>query len=343
MQSDNIILPRHPASATHLDFILMTIPLYGFSIYMYGFRVLALALLALITANLCDRAISALRRMQRDKSEISSMAFALIVTLMLPANIPYYIAFVTVLATVLIGKAAFGGYGFYVFSPVAVGFCISAISWPSQMFVYAQTNSALPLLQPIVAQLNPGLLTVLKAGGRPALSNFDLLLGNYPSPMGTSAFLVLIACAAFLWMKKRISFYLPLIYLFVCALISFLFPRIGGFYNSWNAQDMQLRFLSVYFELLGGAIIFAAIFLLNDDVLLPKRLDAKIVYAVLFGIFTMLFRYFGFYDIGTCFALICTNVFSLGLDRLMSHLFSKSIKRRIKVKTDLNGTVEGKA
>ncbi len=342
MPKDTIILPRHPAGATYTDYIFMTIPLYGFSVYMYGFRVLMLALLAIITANLADRAISAIRRMQRDKTEISSIAFALIVTLMLPANISYYIAVATVLFTVLIGKAAFGGYGFYVFSPVAVGFCISAISWPVQIFSYVQNNSTLVLFQPIVAQLSPGVLTVLKAGGRPALSNLDLLLGNYPSPIGTSAFLVLIACAAFLWMKKRITLYLPLIYISVCALIAFLFPRIGGFSNSWSIESMTLRLSSVYFELLGGIIIFAAIFLLNDDVLLPKRLDARIIYGILFGIFTMLFRYFGFYDIGTCFALICTNVFSLALDKLMSHLFSRTFKQRIKMKPTAPNSLEGK-
>ncbi len=323
MPNDNILLPRHPAGATYQDYIIMTIPLYIFSSYLYGVRPLFLALIAIVTANLCDRAVCAIRRIPRDNSEISSIAFALLVVLMLPANVPYYIAIMTVLFTVLIGKAAFGGYGFYVFSPVAVGFCISVVSWPQQIFSYALPNTMLPLFTPITTQITQAPLSALKAGGRPTLNLLDLLLGNYASAMGITSVIILLSCGAYMWMKKRITLYIPLIYIGVCGIIAFLFPRIGGYDYSWGIQTLQLRASSVMYELLGGIIIFAAIFLINDEVTLPKRRDARVVYAVILAIFTMAFRYFGFYEIGMCFALICVNAVSLSLDSIMSHIFKR--------------------
>ncbi len=334
MQTDNIILQKHPANAMFKDYIFMTIPLYGFSCFMNGIRPVILALVAIITAALCDRLISALRRLPHDKSEISSVAFSLIVVLMLPANISYYIAILTVLFTILIGKAAFGGYGFYVFSPPAVGFCIAAISWPNEVFSYSPVNYFLPLLEQSAMPTTLGVLSAVKTGGRPAISDLDLLLGNYPSAMGVGTVLIILALGAFLWMRKRISLSVTLTYILTCVVIAYVLPRTGNAQGMlWN--DVSERLYSVSFELLAGVIIFIAIFMLNDEVTLPKRKDARIVYSALFGIITMFYSYTGFYEIGACFALICINSTAPIIDNIMSNIF-----KRVKIKVNIPSETE---
>ncbi len=317
------ILLRHPASATQNDYIYMTIPLYVVSIYFFGARVLFLALLALLCADLCDRVVAAVRKIPYDKTESSSKAFALIVTLLLPASISFYIAIIAVLSTVLIGKYAFGGYGLYVFSPPAVGFCVVAISWPNNVFKYPTPLTNLPLFDLSNIVLKEGALVALKAGGLPNIDAFNLVLGNYPASMGVSSVVVLFACFAYLWMRKRIKLDLPLSYIAACTIILYLFPRYFGIGIAPPWEFVSLRLIATLYELFSGIIFFAAVFLINDEVTAPKRRDSRIVYAIIFAIFTIIFRYFGSYNIGTCFAILCINVVSPPIDRWMSAAFGK--------------------
>ncbi len=317
IMADDVIV-RHPDSAMHNDYIFMTLPLFAISTFFYGLRPVLLGLVAVLIADLCDRIICSIRKIPHDKTESSSRAFALIVTLLLPASISYYILIVAVVSTVLIGKAAFGGYGLYIFSPPSVGFAVVTISWPEQIFSYPTPLEMLPLGLIYDTTLNDGALVALKSGGLPNINLLNLLLGNYPASMGAAYAVAILACFAYLWMRKHITLELPLSYLATCVFIAFTFPRLGGIGLAFPWQHVTLRLQATLYELFTGMIFFAAVFLINDRVTGPKGKSAKIVYGIMLGIFTMIFRYYGSYNMATCFAIICVNVLSAPLDRWMS-------------------------
>ncbi|MEG1176371.1 MAG: RnfABCDGE type electron transport complex subunit D [Ruthenibacterium sp.] len=321
------VLPRHPAHAAQNDMIYMTLPLLAMSAYLYGLRPLGLCAVAVLTANLCDRLVASIRRLPYDKTENSSIAFALIVTLLMPASVPYYIVIVTTLVTVLIGKAAFGGYGAYPFSPPAIGFAMAAISWPEEVFFYPVPFTPLTLFSRESAVVIESASHTLAAGGMPNIDLSYLFLGNYAGSMGATASLIIVACAAYLWMRKRITLAAPLGFLAMCAFIAYFFPRLGGIGLALPWHFIRFRLLTVLYELLSGAILYAAVFLINDPVTLPKRQDARFVYGVVLGFATMMFRYYGSYDMGVCFALLWVNVLSGPLDRWMSALSQQWHKR----------------
>ena len=95
-----------------------------------------------------------------------------------------------------------------------------------------------------------------------------------------------------------------------CAVISVCFPRVS------TASRLDL----LKYEMLSGAIIYAAVFLLCDPVTAPKNRLARIAYGILTGFLTMMFRYYGSYELGVCFALLLANAFSGYLDRLCSRI-----------------------
>ncbi len=317
------ILMRHPASATNNDFLYMTLPLYVVAIYMNGARPLILAVIAFFVAELCDRVVTAISKAPYDKTENSSKVFALITVLMLPASVPYHVAITAVLSAVLIGKWAFGGYGLYIFTPPAVGYTVAAISWPGAVFTYPAPLTNLPIIINNEVMLSDGALVALEAGGLPHIDALDLVLGNYPSSMGVASAFVILACFAFLWIRKRISLIMPLTYMLSCFAIFYLFPRYLGIGASLPWDFVQLRLLSAFYEMFSGFIFFAATFMINDEVTAPKRLDSKIIYAVFIAVFTVIFRYFGAYNTGACFAIISINVIAAPLDRWMSAAFGK--------------------
>ena len=82
--------------------------------------------------------------------------------------------------------------------------------------------------------------------------------------------------------------------------------------------------------LLSGAMLFASVFLINDPVTLPKNELSRLVYGILLGVATMMFRYFGNYETGVCFALLAVNSLSGYIDRVVTRLTAhkKGVLRR---------------
>ena len=324
--------PVHESYEIGRDTICMILPLLAMSCYFYGPRPAAVCLVAIITAIVCDRLVAILRHTKYDKTENSSVALSLVLVMMLPASVHYYVVGVSVCVAVLIGKAAFGGWGAYPFSPPALGYAVAAVSWPSQVFLFPEpfsmgwehvlSTAGLPLVESSAH--------TLKTGGLPNISTFNLILGNYAGPMGATAVLVVLACAAYLWARRRITLTAPVSFLAVCMLIAFVFPRLGDIGLSMPWVHVEARTAMLKYELLSGAMLFASVFLINDPVTLPKNELSRLVYGILLGVATMMFRYFGNYETGVCFALLAVNSLSGYIDRVVTRLTAhkKGVLRR---------------
>ena len=271
----------------------MAVPLLCMSCYFYGLRPLLLCGAAVITGNLCDRLVSLLRRRVYQSNDLSSESFALL----------------------------FGGYGSYPFHPAAVGYVIAAVSWPEQVFQYPQPYTAIPLWDASAVPVSDTISRTLRSGGILNLSPISLVLGEYAAPMGTGAALVILACGLFLWYQKDTRLSAAVSFLVTSALIAFLFPRQVGLLDTSFAASLLPRLQCVRDELLTGAMLFSAVFLLNEPYTCAHHRIGRILYGVLVGAATMGFRYFGVYDTGVCFALLTVNSISGWLDRTETRLY----------------------
>lgn len=299
----------------------MAVPLLCMSCYFYGLRPLLLCGAAVITGNLCDRLVSLLRRRVYQSNDLSSESFALLIALLMPATVDWYVLIAAVLAGVFIGKEVFGGYGSYPFHPAAVGYVIAAVSWPEQVFRYPQPYTAIPLWDASDVPVSDTISRTLRSGGILNLSSISLVLGEYAAPMGTGAALVILACGLFLWYQKDTRLSAAVSFLVTSALIAFLFPRQVGLLDTSFAASLLPRLQCVRDELLTGAMLFSAVFLLNEPYTCAHHRIGRILYGVLVGAATMGFRYFGVYDTGVCFALLTVNSISGWLDRTETRLY----------------------
>lgn len=296
------------------DYLFAAIPLLGLSWYLYGFRPLILVGISLFTALLCDVLVTLVRKIPFEPSDISSYMFAVVFTLMLPASINYGIVIVGTVVTVLLGKHAFGGYGSYPFNPAAFGFAFTSICWAEQVYLYPKSFSPIGLGLDSGAPLYSGVANILRHGGTPEIDNMDLILGNYPGPMGTTFCLIILSCLVLLIVHGAMSWHIPVTYLMTCAVWAFIFPRVS-----------TGNFASVFYEMFSGAIIFAAVFIVAEPTTAPVHSWAKLVYGFLLGIGTMLYRTIGVYEMGVCFAILFINPLSSYLDRIFA---GKALKTR---------------
>ena len=300
------------------DIVWMMLPLLAVSCYLYGARPAVMCLVGSITAAFCDRLVAWLRGRPHDRTENSSIPAVLVMLMLMPATLSYYIVVITSMTVVLVAKAPFGGYGHYPFNPSAVGYAVAAVSWPSQVFTYPVPFTTMSVFSTAEATMVESAAHSLQAGGTPNVRALNLVLGNYAGPMGTTALLVVLACAMYLWMRWDIDFAIPVGFLGACALVAFFFPRIDniGLVVPW--EHLYVRYQSVKYELLTGALLYASVFLINERVTRPKNRRAHLVYGILLGVMTMTFRYVGTYDTGVCFAILCVNALSGYLDRLFA-------------------------
>lgn len=321
---------RTEGQLANRDLSLMCIPLVIMAVFYYGPRALGLVLAALITAYITSRFAAMLMGKKYDRLDNSSNITALLIVLMMPVTARFFVVVMAVIAGILIGKEAFGGAKSYPFLPAAVGFCIAAVAWPQEVFSYPEPQNWLVnttwnwdqfvklwTYEGIAASETPAY--ILQHRGIPQINIWNILLGNAPGAMGVGAAVVILACAVFLLVRKHISFSASISFLGTSATIAFLLPRAPE--GAWMVLpwiNWYTRLQVLYYEMLSGAMLFAAVFLVNDPYILPKTVRSRIIYGVLLGIATMMFRYFGTFEMGICFAFLLVNAVSGYFDRLFA-------------------------
>lgn len=299
------ISKKHLNDRHYDDMMLALLPLIICACVIYSYRVLLVCGTAFVTARIVDVAMATLRKQDIDTNDRSSTVAALTFSMMLPVSVPLYIVVMTVSVATLVGKHVFGGKDVYPFSLAALEMCMAAVNWPDEVFravkPFTQVNFWSGAAQSAVSGS-----TQIKNGGLPYISMTDLLLGNHAGAMGTSFIIIIGAVAVFLLVSKRITWHIPVTFLVTCSAIALAFPRIYGI----------SRIDSLKFEILSSAIVFYAVFMLNEPATTPKNPKAKIVFGVLCGVLTMLFRYYGSFETGGCFALLIVNATEGFWDRL---------------------------
>ena len=303
------------ANSYYTDILWCCVPLLAISCYYYGPRPLLLMALALVTAYLCDCLFLPLHGAGRGAAEPTGACFAALITLLMPASVPYFIIVVAVVAAA-IAREVFGGDGHYPFHPAAVGVVVAGVSWPQYVFSYPAPGTALPLLSSEMPPLTAGLNAALRAGGLPTASTTNLLIGNVQGPLGASAILVVAACGLFLLCRGHIRLSTVVPYLAVCVAVPWLFPQLNELpLLSAPWQYVNQRIYLEKYILLSGTILFGGVFLAGEPVTQPNRTASRVVYGMALGLATVAFRYYSEYETSVCFALLIVGAFPEWLDR----------------------------
>ena len=286
------------------DCIIALVPLYFMALYYYGARTLVVGLLSVVTCLVTDMLCTKLAVRKINLRDHSAVVTGMILALLMPASIPYYIVVAAGIFAIAIVKHPFGGTGQNIFNPAAGGFAFVSLCWPRQVFSYPAVFDKIPIFGDYLqtAVQTPG--QVMKMGGVPKHGFVEMLLGNFGGPMGATNILVVLACMLFLIYRNVCRWQLPVSFLVTSAAMAFLFPRV----------EFLTRPESVMYELMSGSLLFCAVFMLSDPVTSPKRDSSKVIYGLLAGVIVMLCRWFGLYEENACFAVLLMNAFGYGID-----------------------------
>ena len=294
------------SSLVMLDTAIALIPPFFMAVFYYGIRSLALGALTVLAALVTNWISSLFNGRGIEWWDASPVVTGMIIALMMPASIPFYIPMLAAVFAIFVVKFPYGGTGNNVFNPAAAGLAFVTICFGTQLSGYPTPLEPLSLVVDETVKLVQGPAAILKMGAIPTISTEQLALGNFAGPMGTTNILVIAACLVYLLVRKNVKWYVPATYLgTVCVFAS----RIH--HEDIGAME------SIILELVAGSLMFVAVYMLTEPVTLPKRPMAKIFYAVTAGIVTMLFRYYGAVHYSAVFALLLTNAFSPLFDHLV--------------------------
>lgn len=308
-KSDNAIGVDKSGNSNYKSYFVALLPLLFVACFLYGFRPLLACGVGASSAYVVEFLCVKMRRMPFHAKDVTPLVTGVMLTLLLPANISYWLIVVGAFVAIALAKHAFGGIKNQIFNPVAVAFVFLSVAWPERVYSYPTPLQNLPLWYQSNAPIEMGISPAytLKRSGVPFFDNLDLFLGNYPGALGATCTVVIVACATYLIVKKVMTWEIPVTFLSTCVIFSFLFPRI-----STGSFD------SVFYEIFCGVLFYGIVFLASDENTIPVRSESKVFFGISLGLLTMFFNYFGAFEIGFCFALIIMNALSGFFDRVFT-------------------------
>ena len=265
--------------------ILALLPSLCVSTYVFGPRVLILTAVCMVSAVLFEYLWNVLMKKPQTVGDLSAALTGLLIAFNVPSNLPYYIAIIGSFIAIIIVKQLFGGLGHNLFNPAITARIVLFIAFATQM-----TTWPVPRTAATDAITGPTPLGILKNGGGELPSNMDLFLGTVGGSMGEVSAIALIIGGLFLIWRKVISPITPLCFIatvFIIALIA--------------GEDPV-------FHILAGGVMLGAFFMATDYVTGPLTPAGQMVYGVILGVLTGIFRVFGASAEGVSYAIILSNI-----------------------------------
>ena len=284
---------KHPTTTRGimLDVMLCMAALYLIAAFYYGWRAVMLGVVSMAVCMLCEWLGSILRLERHNAHDISALVTGMMIPLMLPASIPYYVVIVADVFAILLVKYAFGGTGYNLFNPAAGGLLFVTLCWPQLVFAYPATFTNPEVFGEVTVRTTNSIAYVLSVGSVPSTDMTSVMLGLHPGPMGTLNGLVLLACMLYLAARGSIRLWQPLITLGVVAVFAAFFPRAA--YSS-----------------------------------LASREEGRLLSSIVAGLLLVGYNYFGAYQQGILFVVLLMNIINHHIDTVTEKRMQKERRAR---------------
>ena len=293
------------------------------AVYYFGIPAVLVVAVSILTAVLTEAAIQKMLGKEVVVADGSAFLTGLLIALNLPANVPLYIPAVGSFVAISITKQLFGGLGFNIFNPALIGRALVLISFPKMMTTFTQPVASIMSMD---AKTMATPLAVLKEDGVARLLELypniyrDLLMGNRAGSLGETATIALLLGAAFLMIKRYITWHIPIPFILTVGVFTWIFGGKDGLFTG-----------DAVFHMMAGGLMLGAFYMATDYVTGPSIRSAQVVFGVSCGILTGLIRIKGGYPEGVMFAILLMNCFAPILDRRMrSRVFGKVEAKGVK-------------
>ena len=255
------------------DVCIALIPPCIAAVYFFGMRTVWMLITATVTAVTVDR-LSARWRHTAYPFDFSTVVTALILALSCPAGTPLWLLCVMTVAAVSLFRNAFGGIGVNLFNPAMAARAVLITVFPAYLSGYALPDTVTAATPLSDSEIPLARLIVGRIGGS---------IGE------TSVLMIALGCGWLLY-RRVIRWQIP-----VLSTAAFVLTTVlcGG---------------DAIRQLLSGSVLFGAVYIFTDYTGRPATPLGESIFAVGVGALTAIFRTFGRYPEGVCFAVLAMNL-----------------------------------
>ena len=276
------------------------------AVYFFGFRALTVTAVSVAACVFFEWLYSKMVPSISCKIyDLSAVVTGVLLAFVCPVTIPYWTIIFGAAFAILLVKMLFGGLGRNIVNPALAGRAFM-FSWPVLMSTWVKVgfSNAAPVFgsADVVTAATP--LANMHQGMMPEDSIMNIFMGNVGGCIGETSALLLLIGFAYLLFRKVITARIPLAYIGTVAVLTFLFP-MGNDRIAWMAA-----------QVFGGGLMLGAIFMATDYVTSPVTKLGQVVYGIGCGVLTVMIRYFGGYNEGVSYAILCMNACVVLLDKI---------------------------
>jgi len=272
------------------DVIIALLPATVFGFWNFGVKAIINTVICILVCVLCEYAWQKLMHKKVAVSDLSAALTGLLLALNLPPEAPFWLPVIGGAFAIIVVKQVFGGLGQNFMNPALGARCFLLISFAGIMtdFSYQGFGGSFD------AATSATPLAALKAGE--AVNVKSMFLGTTAGTIGETSAVLLLIGGIYLIARKVISWKIPVCYIVTLGLFVLLF---GG-------HGFDLQYLAAH--LCGGGLMLGAFFMATDYVTSPITPKGQIVFGILLGILTGIFRLFGGSAEGVSYAIIFCNL-----------------------------------
>lgn len=264
------------------DVILALMPATFFGVYHYGINAFLVISVSVLSAVLTEFVFDYIAKKPNTVKDGSAVVTGLLLALCLPPHVPLYVPYMGSLFAILFVKCLFGGLGHNFMNPALAGRCFLLISFSGVVadFSLDGISSATPL-------------EALASGE--AVNITEVFLGFGNGVIGSSIAALCLG-GLYLWVIGAITFEIP-----VATLVSF-----SAFLALFGGQGFDAKFILLH--LVSGGIMMGAVFMATDPVTSPVTSTGQLIFGVLIGIMSGIFRVYGSAPDSASYAIIIANM-----------------------------------
>ena len=276
-----------------LDVIIALLPATIFGIYIFGASAALTVAISVATCVVVEYIYQKLMKQPITVGDLSAALTGLLLALNLPASLPWWEAVIGSVFAIVIVKMMFGGLGQNFMNPALGARCFLLIAFAADMtnFTVDGYSGATPL-------------ALIREQGVGAVNTMNMLIGKTAGTIGETSAIAILIGAMFLILMGVITLRIPGTYIITFVVFISLF---GG-----HGFDIDY----IVAELCGGGLMLGAFFMATDYVTSPITPKGQILYGILLGILTGLFRIFGANAEGVSFAIILSNLLVPMIERI---------------------------
>lgn len=268
---------------------LALLPAAGYGVWHFGLRALLVIVITVASCVCFEWIFCLITHKKNTIGDFSAVVTGLLLAMNLPVSVPWWIPILGAAFAIIVVKMLFGGLGQNFMNPALGARCFLLISFSKIMTDFSYK---VPGGVDVISGATP--LANLK-NGEPVVA-MDMILGNIQGTIGETSMIAVVLGGCILIATGVIDLYVTGSYILSFAAFILLFSGRGA----------DMYYLSAH--LAGGGLMLGAFFMATDYVTRPITKKGQLIYGILLGILTGIFRLFGPSAEGVSYAIIIGNL-----------------------------------